>query len=105
MDVSAGFWFLYNLTSWYTPYPLLYQEGVDVVSWVGWVQVQPVPLDLCLDGSFQNFRVAEDTVVRPRQMFHQCWEGIIQLFVEEERGALDQNPKRNFCRQAGTTIP
>lgn len=66
-------------------YFLFYEEGVDVISWVAGVQIQLVPLYLRPDGCLQRFGVAEDVIVRPRQMFHQCWESIVELFGEKIR--------------------
>lgn len=65
-------------------YSLFHQEGVDVISWVAGVQIQLVLLDLCPDGCLQRSGAAEDAIVRPWQVFHQCWEGVIQLFGEKK---------------------
>lgn len=67
------------------PYSLLDEEGVDVISWVSWVQIRFVPLNLSPNERLQGRRAAEDAVVGPRQAFHQRREGIVQLFREKTK--------------------
>lgn len=65
------------------PYPLLDEEAVDVISRVAGVQIPFVPLNLTLNECLQRCGAAEDAVVGPRQVFHQRWEGVVQLFGEK----------------------
>lgn len=63
-------------------YSLLDEEAVDVISWVAGVQIRFMPLNLSPNECLQRCGAAEDAVVRPRQVFHQRWERIVQLLGE-----------------------
>lgn len=84
MDTHSQFlvpiWQILVKRSWKL-YLVFDQEGVNVVLWVTRVQFQLVSLYFCPNRVLQRFGVAEDVIVRPWQVSHQCWECVIKLFV------------------------